>query len=187
MNKKFKVNYPSLLIVAAFSLALVIATLPGQAQTNRQQSSYREEMEEKVAAEMERRSRVLQWARTRNPSQRDIFFRLNQPLIEGNRADFDRNMRLAEQFRERANTARQNRQEEIYRRHMATAQAFRQLAECNRMIFEGITDGKQEQVDEAYRKIPELEAIIAEQTRRRPTRDWVTPQEMRRYRPRPNQ
>ncbi len=165
-------------------LSLAWATVaPAPAQrTDRQAQSYREMMEEKVAAELARRSQVLNWARSQNPSQDEIFRRLNQPLLEGNRTDYERNMRLAEQFRERAEEARRNRQEQALEQHMETARAFRELAECNRMIFEGVMEGDKEKLESAYSRIPELEAVILAHTRRRPPRDWLTPDELRRFR-----
>ncbi len=136
------------------------------------------EMIKALRKERGRLSELAKARREKAPNPEEFRMRLLEPVIKGNQADFERNQRLVQQYRERAEAATKNRQEENAKKFMEVAKQFHELAGVNRKILIAIREYDNETLLAAYDEISPLESKIAELTGRQVPREWFTPAEL---------
>lgn len=126
--------------------------------------------------ELERQEEVKEWMRESNATHKAYMRRYYTPIIKANRSDYDRNMKLARRYRDRANDTDN---EDRRRRYQQLAKLFREYAQKNRAIVEAIRDGEGEKLDEAFSRIKKIEEGIEDITGNNYEREWFTPEELR--------
>lgn len=122
---------------------------------------------------------VYQWFAEAQPPQDEFYRRLYLPVVEGNRADYERNLELMRRFRERAQDAANRRMDERAEEFARVARLFFDLAQANRQIVNAILDNETDQVKEGFETVQTIERQILEITGNRPRREWFTPDELR--------
>ncbi|MCF7854071.1 MAG: hypothetical protein K9N51_04675 [Candidatus Pacebacteria bacterium] len=137
------------------------------------------DLEKLKREELKRRHRVYEWAREKQASQQAIMRRLLQPILEGNKEDYTKNMRLAQRFRKRAESALDQRREDTAKEYMQAAQLFYQLAQTNSKIVKHILNQNGAELNSLFADIQEIESSIFQLTEKRPAREWFTPDELR--------
>ena len=96
---------------------------------------------EPIEREAVRQRMVREWSHQPGIKQNDYIRRLYSPLIEPNRADYERFAQLARKYADRARTARDRRRPEAAEKYAAVAQLCGHRAELSARIVESLRDG----------------------------------------------
>jgi hypothetical protein len=124
--------------------------------------------------------RVMDWARETNPTQKQLLYRIYEPVIEGCRRDYPRNQSFAQTCREKAGDAAQRGQDRSADSFSKAAKLFQELAKQNQAVVRAIEAGDAQALEAACVAIPEIETQIQQLTERRVERDWLLPGELQR-------
>ncbi|OQC29256.1 MAG: hypothetical protein BWX70_01606 [Verrucomicrobia bacterium ADurb.Bin070] len=127
----------------------------------------------------QQRVAALAKARREAPPAPEVFrAKLLEPVVRGNLADLERNAKLVETYRGRAEDATRNRQEETAKKYVEAAKLFHQLGGVNRKILNAIQAHDNAALLAAYEELVPIEDRIAALTGKQVPRDWFTPAEL---------
>jgi len=158
-----------LLIASLFSITPVAYTAKEGTVT------FSEDRMERAQEELERRREVREWIREESPVYKEILKAKYEPLIEANKSDYERNMKLARRFRSRADETDSTDRRKQY---MQIAKLFRAYAKQNRRIVVAIRKGNGDALHDAFDKIKKIEKEIYNVSERNYEREWFTPEEL---------
>ncbi len=165
--------------IITFVLLIVAAALAAPLTVHAQDED-RQQREQKSVLEKERErlARLAKWAARTNATPREIFIRTYEPVVEGNKKDYERNMTLAVRYRDRAQDAISKGMEESARKYAALSRLFYNYAQVNRDIVMALQERDSKKLDEAFGKVKNIEQEIFTLSGRAYEREWVMPQEL---------
>ena len=141
-------------------------------------NTYSKSRQELMYEEIERRQDVLELAREQHPTQQQLFMKLMEPVVRGNRQDYEKNIELANSFRERAQKAETRRMEETAEKYTKVARLFYELAQTNRKIVKAISEYDSDKLQEAFAEVKDIEQKIFDISGKQVKREWFTPEEL---------
>lgn len=160
--------------LAALCLVLAVASIARSASRT-DKSSRPLSPREKEAV---RFKKVMRWAVQTNASQRDLVQRLYQPVIEGNKKDYARNVGLGEKFAKKADEASRKRDEDAMEKYQDVSMGFHALAKQNKAIVKAVGEGDGQALNEAFLMLKKIEKGIEKLTGKTLKRDWLMPEEL---------
>ncbi len=131
---------------------------------------------ERAKKELERRKKITEWVKKEHPPQQKTMMRTFKPILEGNKSDYKRNRKLANEYAEKA---RETDDDDLREKYAKVAKLFKMYGKQNKRVVKAIENGEGQEMNDAFDKIKEIEKRLYEITRNRYKRKWFTPEELR--------
>lgn len=137
-----------------------------------------ENMQDLAKKELQRRQKISEWVREKKPSPQEHMLKIYEPIILGNQSDFEKNMKLAQRFRERAQDSMDKNMVESARKFAVVSKLFFDYSQINKEIVLAIKNREGEKLDAAFGKVKDIEQKILNITEKQVEREWFTPEEL---------
>jgi len=151
---------------------IVLAGLSAQAQKvqgNAQQfQSARDREDMRLRA-------VMDWAKKAHPTQRELLYKIYEPILLGCRKDYPKVLQMAQVMNERADDTQSKGQEKSAAQYRTAARLYEKLAEQYVAVVTAFDKSDGTALQKAFDAIPKLEAKIFDATGKGFKRDWVLP------------
>lgn len=130
-----------------------------------------------LARENKRIQQVMAWAAQAKPSQKELLLKIYEPVVEGNKKDYARNLEYAKKYREKADDAARSMKDKDAKYYESVAQLLEYYAKQNKAVVEAILGGKGAAMEAALAEIRKVEDRFAKLTGQAYQREWLMPSE----------
>jgi hypothetical protein len=128
--------------------------------------------------EWQRLAQITAWAKGKKPTQKELFLKINEPILEGNKKDYTRNLGYAQKYRERAENAARSLKDKDAAQNAQVAELFEYYAKQNKRIVEAILKGDGKEMEAGFGEVKKIEARILKVTGQTYKREWLMPDEL---------
>lgn len=129
-----------------------------------------------VGKELIRRKFLKEWYRSKKPTQREYYLKVQEPVIEGNKKSYKYNLKYIDYYNDQL---KKIKTEEAQKKYSALIKAYKAYAEANKKIVKSIMDGDSKGLEEGYATVRKCEAYILKVTGKEYPREWFLPEELR--------
>jgi len=158
------------LFIGLFSAAVL---LPGLQLSARTMSKI-----ELAQQELARIRKIRQLAKSGKYTVQEVFVESYRTVAIGCRNDYSRNLRIAENYLEKAQEAEKYHKEKTAKQCYAGVQLFKYCALQNKKVVDAFKKKDASAIAQACKEIPKVEAKILQVLGVTVKRNWLTPQEL---------